>query len=89
MDNQDKNLAAMEQGYMAAQAESAFGSIIADQIHNTMVRLIALYRSGVYTHDQLLGHIAEISGLETLRSTLETKQRMAINARKKELNDAP
>lgn len=86
--SQQRNLDAMSDGYMAAQAESAFGTIIADKIHDTMVRLIALYRGGEYTHDQLVGHIAEISALDSLRAHLESKQRVAIAARRKELGNA-
>ena len=86
--SQQKNLEDMSDGYMAAQAQAAFGTVIEDKIHSTMVRLIALYRGGEYTHDQLVGHVAEISALDSLVASLESKQRVAINARRKELGNA-
>ncbi len=86
--SQERDLQKMNDGYMAAQAEAAFGGIIEDTIHQTMVRMIALYRGGEYTHDQLIGHVAEISALDSLLSSLEAKQRVAIKARQKELGNA-
>jgi len=48
-----------------------------------------MYRSGQYTHDQLLGKVAEITSMLNLISDLESSQRVGDIAAQKELGDGP
>ena len=84
----ERNLDKMGEGQRAAAVMSAIDEVLAEQIHNKTVLLISHYRGGVINHDYILGAIAEISALDSLRSTLESRYRQGISAAQRELGHA-
>jgi len=79
----------MDRGREAGFALAVVVPLINTRITNYVQQLAGMYRGGEYTHDQLLGKVAEITAMLNLISDLESAQRIGDTAAQKELGDGP
>lgn len=84
MDQQDR-LDTIEQGKRATVVKGVVDEYVSYQVGKITSRLVAAYRGGSLTHDQILGGIAEISALFTLVNDLASEQRAGESAMKQEI----
>lgn len=89
MVNRDHNHELMERAKEASLTHSVVIPFVNDKITQHVQMMVALYRGGKYTHDQLLGLVAEIAALMALVSDLEAQVRQGDIAAEREFRDAP
>lgn len=82
------NFEAIERGQQASVIASVVAPYVQDRITAYVQQLAGLYRGGQYTHDQLLGKVAEITALLNMMSHLESDQRSGDIASQKEFQGA-
>lgn len=84
MANQARNHELMGKAQDASLIHSLVLPFVNDKVTQHVQMLVALYRGKIYTHDQLLGMVAEISALLSLISDLEVQIRQGDIAAEKE-----
>jgi len=88
-DRQLRRMDSMEAAREASVAASIVIPLINTRITNYVQQMAGLYRGGQFTHDQLLGKVAEITAMLNLIADLESTQRIGDIAAQKEFGDAP
>lgn len=83
------NIEKIEAGQQASMIESIVGPFIDEEITKNVAHLTSLYRGGTYTHDQILGKVAEITALMNLMNALDSQQRVGDIAASKEYAGGP
>lgn len=89
MANQSRNHELMERAKDASLIHSSVLPFINDKVTQHVTMMVALYRGKQFTHDQLLGIVAEISALLSLTTDLEAQMRQGDIAAEKEFKNAP
>lgn len=89
MANRDRNHELMERAKDASLIHSAILPFINDKVTQHVQMMVALYRGKQFTHDQLLGIVAEISALLSLTTDLENQVRQGDIAAEREFKNAP
>lgn len=88
-DQRLNRLDAMDAAREASVSLSVVAPLINIRITNYIQQLAGMYRGGQYTHDQLLGKVAEITAMLNLISDLESTQRVGDIAAQKEIDGGP
>jgi len=78
------NAEKIETGQQASMIASVVVPYIHEKITEYVQQLAGLYRGGLYTHDQIIGKVAEITALLNLMAHLEGQQRQGDIAADKE-----
>jgi hypothetical protein len=79
-----RNAERIEDGREATLVRGVVEPWINGYIDDKVTLMVAIYRSGSYTHDDLVGKVAEISALRSLIDSLQSTERRGSIAMEKE-----
>lgn len=85
---QKDRLDQIEKGRAASMIESLVGPWINERIGIEVQLMVAEYRGGQMTHDQMVGRVAGMAMMFTMASELQNLQRRAEGAAEKEFGNA-
>lgn len=88
IDKRRLNLDKIEAGQQAGMIASVVGPYVNDMISVKVNQMTTLYRGAQYTHDQIIGKVAEIAALLDMMHHLEGQQRIGDGAAEKEFGNA-